>query len=202
MNLLHIDSSILGDHSVSRQVSAAVVAKLRQQYPQVNVVYRDVASHPVPAVTGLTLSAAFIPVEQHSPELQKDLAQGNEIVDEFLAADVIVIGAPMYNFAIPVQLKAWIDRITVAGKTFRYSAAGVEGLAGNKRVILASAQGGHYDADGPLAALEHQESYLRSILGFLGISQIEVVRAAGLNLGPEQKQQGVDKALADVAALA
>ncbi len=201
MNLLHIDSSILGDHSVSRQVSGAVVAKLRHENPQVNVVYRDVATHPVPAVTGLTLSASYLPAEQHSPELQKDVATGNELIEEFLAADVVVIGVPMYNFTIPIQLKAWIDRITVAGKTFRYSAAGVEGLAGNKRVILASAQGGHYEAGGPLAALEHQESYLRSILGFLGISQIDVVRAAGVNLGPEQKQQGVDKALAEVAAL-
>ncbi len=202
MNLLHIDSSILGDHSVSRKVSSAVVEKLRHQHPQLEVVYRDVAADPVPAVSGLTLSAAFVPADQHSPALQQDLAQGTAVVDEFLAADIVVIGAPMYNFTIPVQLKAWVDRVAVAGKTFRYTAAGVEGLAGNKRVILASAQGGHYDADGPRAALEHQESYLRSILGFLGISHIDVVRAAGVNLGPEQKQQGVDAALAQVAALA
>lgn len=202
MNLLHIDSSILGDHSVSRKVSSAVVEKLRHLHPHLKVIYRDVAADPIPAVTGLTLSAAYVPVDQHSPALQHDLAQGTAIVEEFLAADIVVIGVPMYNFAIPSQLKAWIDRISVAGRTFRYTATGVEGLAGGKRVILASAQGGFYGADGPMAGFEHQESYLRSVFAFLGISEIEVVRAAGLAVGPEQKQQGVDAAMAQVAALA
>src|SRR4051794_3066527 len=133
MKLLHIDSSVLGPHSVSRQLSAAIVDRLRQATPGLEVVYRDLTSTPLAHLTGPYLAAAQgVALE---PALQQDLDAGRAVMDEFLAADIVVLGAPMYNFTIPSQLKAWIDRILVVGKTFKYGAAGAEGLAGNKRVI-------------------------------------------------------------------
>ena len=140
MKLLHINSSVLGPHSVSRQVSAAIVGRLRQETPALDITYRDLTSTPLAHLSGSHLAAA-----QGAPAeaaLQQDLAAGQAVMDEFLAADIVVLGAPMYNFTIPSQLKAWIDRILVAGKTFRYGAQGPEGLAGNKRVIVAISRGG------------------------------------------------------------
>ena len=141
MKLLHIDSSVLGPHSVSRQVSAAAVERLRQAMPGIEVTYRDLTLTPLAHLSGSHLAAA----QGAAPEaaLQQDLIAGQTVLEEFLAADIVVIGAPMYNFTIPSQLKAWIDRILVAGKTFKYSAQGVEGLAGNKRVIIAVSRGGY-----------------------------------------------------------
>ena len=140
MKLLHIDSSVLGPHSVSRQVSAAIVDRLRQANPRLEIIYRDLTLTPLAHLSGPHLAAA----QGGAPEaaLQQDLAAGHAVLDEFLAADIVVLGAPMYNFTIPSQLKAWIDRIVVAGKTFKYGAQGAEGLAGNKRVIAAISRGG------------------------------------------------------------
>src|SRR6202048_4498038 len=158
MNLLHIDSSVLGPHSVSRKVSAAIVARLRQATPGRQVVYRDLTSTPLAHLSGLHLAAA----QGTAPEaaLLQDLAAGQAVLEEFLAADIVVLGAPMYNFTIPSQLKAWIDRIVVAGKTFKYGAQGAEGLAGNKRVIVAISRGGFYGAGTPAAAGGYGGTYL------------------------------------------
>lgn len=159
MKLLHIDSSVLGAHSVSRQVSAAIVARLRQATPSLDVHYRDLTQTPLAHLSGSHLAAA-----QGAPapaELAPDLAASQAALAEFLAADIVVIGAPMYNFTIPSQLKAWIDRILVAGKTFKYDANGPQGLAGTKRVIVAISRGGYYGADTPAALGEHLETYLR-----------------------------------------
>ena len=124
--------------------------------------------------------------------------KGAGALDEFLAADIVVIGAPMYNFTIPSQLKAWIDRILIAGKTFRYSEAGPVGLAGGKRVIIASSRGGLYAPGVPLEANDFQEPYLRAVFAFIGIEDVEIVRAEGLALGPEQRDAAVQAALASV----
>ena len=159
MKLLHIDSSVLGPHSVSRQVSAAIVDRLRKATPGLEIVYRDLSSTPLAHLSGWHLAAAQGAVPEAA--LQQDLAAGQAVLDEFLAADIVVLGAPMYNFTIPSQLKAWIDRILVAGKTFKYGAQGVEGLAGNKRVIVAISRGGFYGAGTPAAVGEHLETYLR-----------------------------------------
>ena len=142
MKLLHIDSSVLGPHSVSRQVSAAIVERLRKAKPGLEVSYRDLTLTPLAHLSGPHLAAG----QGAAPGglLQADIAAGQTALEEFLAADIIVLGAPMYNFTIPSQLKAWIDRILVAGKTFKYGAQGVEGLAGNKRVIVAISRGGFY----------------------------------------------------------
>src|SRR5258705_1623268 len=154
MKLLHIDSSVLGPHSVSRQVSAAIVDRLRRTSPGLEIVYRDLSLTPLAHLSGWHLAAAQGAVPE--PALQHDLAAGQAVLDEFLAADIVVLGAPMYNFTIPSQLKAWIDRILVAGKTFKYGAGGAEGLARNKRVLVAISRGGFYGAWTPAAGGGHR----------------------------------------------
>jgi FMN-dependent NADH-azoreductase len=179
MKLLHIDSSALGSHSVSRGLTADIVARLKSAHPGITVQYRDLSAQPLPhwaPVADAGDPAALL---------------GNEVMDEFLAADVIVLGAPMYNFGIPSQLKAWIDRIMVAGKTFRYTANGPEGLAGGKRVIVASSRGGFYGAGSAGAAMDFQENYLRAVLGFVGITDVEFVRAEGIAVSAEHKEQAL-----------
>jgi FMN-dependent NADH-azoreductase len=133
--------------------------------------------------------------------VQAELAAGAAVLEEFLAADIVVVGAPMYNFTIPSQLKAWIDRIVVGGKTFKYGANGPEGLAGNKRVIIAISRGGHYGADTPMAALEHLESYLRGVFGFIGVTNLEFIPADGIQLGPEHREKALAGALDAVTKL-
>jgi FMN-dependent NADH-azoreductase len=139
------------------------------------------------AVTDTTLSA--------------ELATGNAYIDELFVADIIVIGAPMYNFGTSSQLKAWIDRVVIAGRTFKYDENGVEGLLKAKKLFIASAQGGFYTGESPMAFLDHQEAYLRGVLGFIGLTDITIVRADGINLGEEVKVAAVAKAKAEIAAL-
>ncbi|AMV08181.1 FMN-dependent NADH-azoreductase [Xanthomonas citri] len=182
MKLLHLDSSALGANSISRVLSAAVVEQQRRLHPEVEVSYRDLDRDPIPHLTAQTLAQAD-PAEAAAAEA---------VMQQFLQADVIVIGAPMYNFAIPSTLKAWIDRIAVAGRTFQYTANGPEGLAGGKRVIIASARGGLY-AD---PTNDFQEPYLRQVLGFLGIDDIRVVRAEGVAYSPQHRADALASALA------
>ncbi|HKP70871.1 MAG TPA: FMN-dependent NADH-azoreductase [Pyrinomonadaceae bacterium] len=201
MKLLHIDSSILGLNSVSRTLSAEIVSVEQYRYPDIEVVYRDLATQPIGHLSGAHLAAAQGAVPE-TAELQQDIDQGAAILDEFLAADIIVIGAPMYNFSVPSQLKAWIDRIAVAGKTFRYTPNGAEGLAGEKKVVVASSRGGFYGPDTVAAPLDHQESYLRGVFGFLGIKDVTFVRAEGVALGEEQRTQSMEAAKAEICELA
>ncbi|QUS40366.1 FMN-dependent NADH-azoreductase [Tardiphaga alba] len=193
MNLLHIDSSVLGHHSVSRQVSAAVAERLTKAQPGLAVTYRDLTADPLSHLSGSHLAAAQGGAADTA--LQADLAAGQAALDEFLAADIVVIGAPMYNFTIPTQLKAWIDRILVAGKTFKYGTNGPEGLAGDKRVIVAVSRGGFYGADTPAAAGEHLETYLRWVFGFIGVTNVEFIAADGIAVGPEMREKAVNGAL-------
>jgi FMN-dependent NADH-azoreductase len=186
MKLLHLDSSILGQGSVSRTLSAEAAAAQRAAHPDLEVVYRDLATDPVPHLSG-----------EHIATLP-----GGDVLNELVAADIVVIGAPMYNFGIPSQLKAWIDRIAVAGKMFRYTDKGPEGLAGGKKVIVASSRGGFYGPGTPAAALEHQESYLRAVFGFLGITDVSFVHAEGVALGPEARAKAIDAARNAVTRLA
>ncbi len=179
MTILKIDSSITGDASVSRQLTTAIVEQLVAGNLDQRVIARDLANQPLDHLT----LAAFA---------------DTDVLDEFLAADTIVIGAPMYNFSIPSQLKAWIDRIAIAGKTFRYTAAGPEGLVGGKRVIVAISRGGFYDTAN---ALEHVETYLTGVFGFLGITP-EFITANGIAVGPEQRDAGIASGLAEIERLA
>jgi FMN-dependent NADH-azoreductase len=193
MKLLHIDSSVLGPHSVSRQVSAAAVDRLRKATPNLEVVYRDLTLTPLAHLSGSHLAAAQGAAPE--AELLQDLTAGQAVLNEFLAADIVVLGAPMYNFTIPSQLKAWIDRIVVAGKTFKYGAQGVEGLAGNKRVIIAISRGGFYGAGTPAAVGEHLETYLRWVFGFIGVTNLELIFADGIQVGPEHREKALAGAL-------
>ena len=193
MNLLHIDSGILGDHSVSRRLTAAVTAQIKAEQPRATVAYRDLVASPLPHLSGAHLMAANAAPEDVDAQIAADVAESKAVLDEFLAADTIVLGVPMYNFSLPSQLKAWIDRVAVAGKTFRYTAEGPEGLAKGKKVIVVSTRGGHYSA-GPAALMDHQESYLKTVLGFFGITDIEIVRAEGLNLSSDSKIEAISEA--------
>jgi FMN-dependent NADH-azoreductase len=201
VNLLHIDSSILGDHSVSRKISAAAVAALTAAHPGAKVTYRDLDARPAPHQSGALMAARGLDPAARSPDQARDVAEADAVLDEFLAADTVVIGVPMYNFGIPSTLKSWIDHLAIAGKTFSYSEAGVTGLAGGKRIILASSRGGYYGPETPTAFLQHQESYLRGFFGFIGIPDLEVVGAEGVNLGPDVKQKALESAVAEAAGL-
>ena len=189
MKLLHLDASALGQHSVSRELSAAIVNQLAEESPSLQITYRDLSSHALPHWTPVM-------------DAESDAAKlGQAVMDEFLAADVVVIGAPMYNFGIPSQLKAWIDRVVVAGKTFHYTATGPEGLAGGKRVIIASSRGGVYTS-GPAAGLDFQENYLRAVLGFIGINDVQFIRAEGVHISAEHKVKAIASAHNSIGSLA
>ncbi|WP_027133773.1 FMN-dependent NADH-azoreductase [Geminicoccus roseus] len=194
MKLLHVDSSILGAASVSRTLSVGIVEKLARTIPGLEITYRDLAAEPVPHLSGAYLAAGSTAPSAHEPALQHDLALSEAVLEEFLAADIVVIGAPMYNFTISTQLKAWIDRLAVAGRTFRYTENGPEGLAGGKRIVVASSRGGFYGAGTALAAIDHQEPYLKTIFGFFGITDIEYVRAEGVATGEAQRTKALDDA--------
>jgi FMN-dependent NADH-azoreductase len=187
MKLLHLDSSILGDGSVSRPLTAAIVDQLRAADPTIEVAYRDLAADPLPHLTLGHLPAA-------SPE-------SRAVLDQFLASDVVVIGAPMYNFTLPTQLKAWIDRILIAGETFSYGEGGLVGLAGARRVIVVVSRGGLYGDGAPFAASEHAETYLRAAFGFIGITP-EIVVAEGIRLGDDQRVAAIAAAQSTISRLA
>lgn len=201
MKLLHVDSSILGQGSVSRILSAEIVAARTALDPSLEVSYRDLAAAPVGHLNGAHLAAVSGAVPTDAAT-ERDIALGEAMLDEFLAADIVVVGAPMYNFSVPSQLKAWIDRLAVAGRTFRYTAEGPQGLAGGKKVIVASSRGGFYGPGMPAAPLEHQESYLRAVFGLFGITDITFVRAEGVALGAEARDKAIQAARSDVTRLA
>jgi FMN-dependent NADH-azoreductase len=176
-----------------------VVARLRQADPDLAVTYRDLAADPVPHLSGAYLAAAA--GGSGSEALKAEVEASAALMDEFLAADIVVIGTPMYNFSVPTQLKAWIDRIAVAGKTFRYTEKGPEGLAGGKRLIIAISRGNIYSPGAPAAPNDFQEPYLRAVFNFLGVSDIEFVRAEGIAFGPEQRKAALDEAKTVAAGL-
>lgn len=181
MTLLHIDSSLLGASSATRELTAALVAQLQAASPGMDVVRRDLDARPLPHLNGALLGGADADGARESAE----------VLEEFIAADTVVIGAPMYNFSIPSSLKAWIDRISVAGRTFRYTTDGPQGLAGGKRVILAVAAGGLHAGQ----PTDFVEPYLRQVFGFLGVTDIRFVRADGVALSPEHRRAALDAAI-------
>ena len=198
MKLLHLDSSILGDSSASRQLSRAVVRAWQSAEPSAQVIYRDLASDAFSHLSAASLVAAGTPAELRTAAQQHEVALSETTLDEFLAADAIVIAAPMYNFALPSQLKAWIDRVTVAGKTFSYGENGPQGLAGGKKVVIVSTAGGIHSGQPSGAA---HEDYLKLVLAFVGISDIQVVRAEGLAYGEEPRAAALKAAEQQVGEL-
>ncbi|MEX3958761.1 FMN-dependent NADH-azoreductase [Trinickia sp. EG282A] len=202
--VLHLDTSIQTSNSVSRRLSAAIVAKLTDHNRSLEIVYRDLAANPLPHLTepvfGALVSSADI--LRLSDEQQRDVADSARALSEFLDADTVVIGVAFYNYSIPSPLKAWVDRIVVAGKTFTYGEdAGPVGLAGGKRVIVAIARGGVFADGSPNAGREHAERYLRDIFALVGINDVEVVVAEGLALGPDESSLAVRRALDGIESI-
>lgn len=185
MKLLHLDTSALGTNSVTRELTAAVVARWQDANDDLTVEYRDLDADPLPHLTGRSLAKAD-PAQAEADEAT---------IQQFLAADVVVIGAPFYNFSIPSTLKAWIDRVAVAGRTFRYTEAGPEGLAGGKRVIIVSGRGGQY---GDASPADFQEAYLRQVFGFLGVTELEIVRAEGVAYSDQHRADALAAAHASI----
>jgi FMN-dependent NADH-azoreductase len=201
MNILHLDSSILGPNSVSRGLSAAITEKQAALHPGATITYRDLAAAPVPHLSPAHI-AVFFGQTPEDPALIADLGTGQAMIDELFAADIIVIGAPMYNFTIPTQLKAWLDRIIIAGKTFKYNEQGVPVglLPPGKKVFIASARGVAYSEGAPAAFLDHQETLLKGALGFLGLTDITFIRAEGVAM-PGQREPAIAAAQGEITAL-
>ncbi|HYG04918.1 MAG TPA: NAD(P)H-dependent oxidoreductase [Stenotrophomonas sp.] len=188
MKLLHLDSSAFNDNSATRELSSAVVAHWRALHPDLEVEYRDLDREPIPHLTGQSLAKAN----------EAEAADAERTLQQFLAADVVVIGVPMYNFSVPSTLKAWIDRVAVAGRTFRYTENGPVGLAGGKRVIIASVRGGLYTG----SPIDFQEPYLRHVLEFMGVQDIEFVRAEGIAYSPQHRVDALAQAHESIKQIA
>jgi FMN-dependent NADH-azoreductase len=195
MKLLHLDSSITGPNSVSHILTAGIVAAQIARHPGIEIVHHDLAQEPALHLSPRHL-AAFQGAPVESETLGRDLALGGRYMEELFAADIVVIGAPMYNFNIPTQLKSWIDRIVVAGRTFRYTEKGPEGLLpAGKQAFIAATSGGFYSGESPARFLEHTVSYLQGVLSHIGIKDVTVFRAEGIGLGPEARARAIDEAV-------
>jgi len=200
MKLLHIDSSLLGAQSVSRQLSQAIVQAWCAADPTLRVAYRDLAVTQPPQLTGAVVRAMKFQDKAAASEAAGDMGFMEELLAEFLEADAIVIGAPMYNFSLPTQLKAWLDALAQPGRTFAYTPEGPRGLAGAKRVVIASSRGGIYSKL-PTKSKDFQEPYLVAVLNFMGITRIDIVRAEGVNLGATQREDALRQAHDQVRTL-
>ena len=200
MKLLHVDSSVLGTNSVSRQLTAEIVAEWRKNHADTSVEYLDLAvdtpNHFNADALGIKVGVQASPTEAQ----RRENAVSERLVSQFLASDVIVIGAPLYNFSVPTQLKAWIDRLAQVGRTFTYTDKGPVGLAGGKTVIVASTRGGIYSTSEGGQAMEHQESYLKVVFGFMGITDVRFVRAEGVAMGDAPKAAALSAARTDILA--
>lgn len=196
MNILQINASARREGANSTRLANAVVDRLKAAHPDARVTLRDLAVTPHPMLDEAALGALFTPADQRTPEQAARAALDDALIAEIQAHDTIVLGVPMYNFGIPAQLKNWIDAIARAGVTFRYTETGPEGLLKGKKVYLALARGGLYrDTD-----KDAQVPYLKNVLGFLGMTDLSLIYAEGLNMGPEAAAKGFAQAEADLAA--
>jgi FMN-dependent NADH-azoreductase len=200
-NILHIDSSVRSTGSLTRQLGGEYIAKLKAANPAATVVTRDLAANPLPHLTEQVIGAYFTPAEQRNAEQAAAIKTSDALVDELLAADTIVIGAPMYNFSVTSGLKAWIDHVARAGRTFQYGANGIEGLVTGKKVVVFVASGGVY-SEGPAAAYDHITTYLRAVLGFLGLTDVTFIVAEGVAMGEEAVANALAKNRAEIDAIA
>jgi len=197
--LLHIDSSARLSGSITRQLSAAYVEQWQARNPGGKVVQRDLATSDIPHISEALIGSYFTPADKRSAEQQSIIALSDKLVDELLAADTLVIGIPMYNFAPPSAFKAWIDHVCRAGRTFSYSDKGPVGLVTGKRAVVILSRGGIY-SEGPAQALDFQGTYIRSVLGFIGITDVELVIAEGISMGEEKSKQAVAQAQQQISA--
>jgi FMN-dependent NADH-azoreductase len=202
MKLLHIDSSILGASSVSRELSRSITGQWVANHPGTVVEYLDLATDGPSHLSADSIGFRIPPSGAPTENQKRENAVSEALVSQFLAADVVVIGVPLYNFSISSQLKSWIDRIAQSGRTFTYTEKGPKGLAGGKTVIAALSRGGVYSTSEGGQAMEHQESYLKVMLGFLGVTDLRFVRAEGTAMGAEAKAKALVAAELEIKALA
>jgi FMN-dependent NADH-azoreductase len=199
MNILHIDSSPLEGRSVSRELSARVVAGLRKRIPDATVTRRDVATDPPPHADAEIIDIVrYKKDEDLSPRQLRERALADTLIAELQTADVLVIGSPMYNYTVSTQLKAWLDRVCQSGRTFRYTPGGSVGLlAPGKRAIIAISRGGNY-TNGKQNHRDFQTPYLKEILGFVGITDVAFVIAEGVNISPEERARVIERATREI----
>lgn len=198
MQILRIDSATTGEQSISRKLTDALVAHFTAKHPDATVIERDLVAEPLPHIDPITTKAIRTPPETHEEAVAAAYPDQRAVLDEFLASDVVIVGAPMYNFSIPSQLKAWLDRLGVPGVTFKYSEKGPEGLAGGRKVVVASARGGAYTND---QVAENQESLLATFFGFIGVDDLHFVRVEKAGFGPEAIEAGLAAAKDEIAKL-
>jgi len=198
--LLHIDSSARYTGSLTRQLSAAYAEQWQAKNPGGKIIRRDLASQTLPHITEAMIGAYFTPADQRSAEQQAIIAESDKLVDELVAADTVVIGVPMYNFAPPSAFKAWVDHISRVGRTFSYGANGPTGLLTGKRAIVILSSGGVY-SEGPAQPLDFNGTYIRSVMGFLGITDVELIVAEGVSMGEEKAKQTVSQAQEKISAV-
>ncbi|WED42943.1 FMN-dependent NADH-azoreductase [Legionella cardiaca] len=191
MKLLAIDASILGNHSISRHLMSYFLQNWQKRHPEAEIAYRDFAAQPINHLSQEIIAAKQKPDAELSSTLKQELELSETLITEFLTADEVIIGAPMYNFSIATQLKAWIDRILVAGRTFKYEKHGVTGLATGKKISIISTRGNHYTNNASMQAMDHQENYLKTIFSFIGITDLTIIRAEGLHLGESLKEKAI-----------
>jgi FMN-dependent NADH-azoreductase len=200
-SLLLVRSSLFGAASQTRQIAGEFVEAWRRSNPGTSVVERDLTPASIPHLSQDTLAALATPAEQRTPAQQEAVAFADSLIEEVEAADTIVLAVPMYNFTIPSTLKAWLDYIARAGRTFRYSAAGHEGLLKGKKVFIVTGRGGVYSGESPAKALDFQEPYLRAMLGFIGLTDITFLHVEGLNISPEAAASGRERARQAISAI-
>jgi FMN-dependent NADH-azoreductase len=198
MKILRIDTSVSGADSASRVLTQAIADHFRAKHPDAEITELDLATQPLPHIDPVTMGAIRFPAERHDEAMKAAHPAERAVLDQFLASDIVIVGAPMYNFTIPSSLKAWRDRLGVPGVTFSYSETGPKGLAGGRRVIVVSSQGGLYELDAPF---EHHESYLRDFFAFIGIDTVEFIRANKIGFGPEAREQSLAEARLELARL-
>ena len=198
MQILRIDSATTGEQSISRKLTDELVRHFTARHPEATVIERDLVAEPLPHIDPITTKAIRNPPETHEEAVAAAYPDQRAVLDEFLASDVVIVGAPMYNFSIPSQLKAWLDRLGVPGVTFKYSEAGPEGLAGGRKVVIASARGGEYSND---QMAENQESLLATFFGFIGVDDLHFVRVEKAGFGPEAIKAGLAAAKEEIANL-
>ncbi|BCG82113.1 FMN-dependent NADH-azoreductase [Mesorhizobium sp. 113-3-3] len=201
MQILHLDSSILRDGSASRTLTKAIVTNLLNQHPGARVTYHDLVEEAIPHLDG-PIGAGFRPLAFNVADeaTRREHARSDQLVNELIASDVLVVGAPMYNFSVASQLKAWLDRVIQPGKTFRYTDTGPIGLVGGKKVVIVSTRGGSY-LSGPMAPMDFQEGYLKTAFGFMGIKDLDFIRAENMSRGEDARRSSMDGALKAVSPL-
>lgn len=198
--ILHINSSVRNNGSVSRQLTAEFIGKLKDAQPNAQITERDLAATPIPHLSEQMMGAFFTPAEQRTPEQAATVSLSDELLAELLDADVIVIGAPMYNFSVASSLKAWIDHVARAGITFKYTAEGPVGLVQNKKVYVFTSRGGVY-SQGPGKEMDFHETYLRGVLAFMGMTDVSFIHTEGLGMGAEAVERAMEQSRKTIAEL-